>query len=527
MTVLDLPGSILIKDLLQTSPEYSSDAIEEADALYHGGDKFTERMDDFLVRRKIEERDGKHYELRKRRACYVPYIGGLIDYICAKAFVDGVRVDVLGPNASYYDSLNENTDGFGKSMSSLARETLAHAMLFGRAYLFPDFPAAVMTSRSRDARIRMVEPGAVDDWQMDEAGHLTWARIHVSELIRDDSKSWIPPSIERHVWTFIDSEYITIYEGRRRAGGGAWIDEHAKQIRRDAHGFDGVPLVDVKVPESMEVMGRCKSTAVALFNREASITWALDMAAYATLVLTLDQTQISEIVSSELAAMRLRVGESAAYIAPPGGIFEPLFKDADRLKNNLMEIVRGQGIDAAKVPQAGRMSGDAVRAMADPAQAMMMTFADPVIEAIHRVIDGIRTERGDLDRVRVISGEATAIDETDDASIPEPTPEAMVDAPADDAAADVVPMADPMPSEPAEHVAPLIDESTDKIIGAVDALKDSVDALKAEVDAMKITQAVKNEPVIVNVAPAQNTRRNMVVRKGSDGTMNITEESGA
>jgi hypothetical protein len=406
--ILDLPTTIPVSDLEKTSPQYSAQDIEESDALYHGGEKFTSRMDDFLVRRKIEERDGKHYDMRKKRAFYVPYIGGLVDYLSVKAFGNGVRISSVGEDKHYYDSLNDNADGYGKNIEHLASETLGHAMLFGRAYLFPDFPNGVINSKSRDARIRMVEPAAVDDWQTDDQGNLLWARLHVSELVRDDAKPWAPPEIERHVWTFVDGTNITIYESKRRTNRGRWLDEAAKQIDKRPHGFYACPLVDVKVAESMTVMDRCKSTAIALFNREASITWALDMAAYATLVLTLDQTQISEIVSSELAALRLRVGESAGYIAPPGNIFEPLFKDADRLKNNLMEVVRGQGIDAASVPQAGRLSGDAVRSMADPAKVIIESFADPVLEAIARVIDIIRVERNDATIVYINAAEEPA-----------------------------------------------------------------------------------------------------------------------
>ncbi|MEN6534291.1 MAG: hypothetical protein ABFD89_11555, partial [Bryobacteraceae bacterium] len=259
---------------------------------------------------------------------------------------------------------------------------------------------------SDDARLAMLEPKDIDDWQVTENEILQWVRAHTMELTRTPGAEYLPPDIETHYWTFFDSKNAYRYSAKKPIREKSWKPgEVAILDGAEPHGLEECPAFNVIVGENMEIFDRIKSVAVALFNREASITWALDMAAYATLVLILDQTQVKEIVSSELAALKLRVGESASYVSPPAGIFEPLFTDADRLKNNLMDVVRAQGVNAADLPQAGRLSGSAVYAMREPSESLLRSFADPVLEAINRAVGAIAKKRGTTTTVRVVLDE--------------------------------------------------------------------------------------------------------------------------
>jgi hypothetical protein len=408
--ILDLPPSLLVSDLLKPGAEYLADDIAEADALYHGGKKFADRIEDFLVKRKIEDSNKEHYDLRKRRAFYVPYTGGLLDYIAAKALDKVLRIEAEGSDP-YYESLLNDIDGAGTSLKTFAITCLIHAMLFRRAYVFPDFEVpAVFGEYEDDARLAMLEPQDIDDWQTNEKGHIEWVRSHTMELTRDPMKPYLPPEIETHYWTFFDSQNAYCYTASKPKNQSWGNDALAKIEKVKAHGLAECPVFNVHVGENMEIFDRVKSVAVALFNREASITWALDMAAYATLVLLLDTTLVKEIVSSELAALKLRVGESANYISPPPGIFEPLFTDADRLKANLMDVVRAQGVNAADLPQAGRLSGAAVNAMREPSESILRSFADPVLEAINRALSAIAKKRGTEFTVRVVLDEGGLTD---------------------------------------------------------------------------------------------------------------------
>lgn len=410
LSVLNLPPTILVEDLLKTGPGYNPDEIEDADALYHGGELFKARIDDFLVKRKIEDRNRDHYELRKKRAHYVPYTGGIIDYIGAKSLANGFRIEG-GEGDPYWDSLVVDADGRGTSLKTFSITCLIHAMLFKRAYVFPDFgTAAAFGKYDLDARLAMLEPKAIDDWQCDEKENVQWVRAHTMELTRDEAKPYLPPDQETHYWTFFDSFNSYRYSATRKVNYPWPKDAKAILDETKPHGLDECPVFNIRVGENMEIFDRIKSVAVALFNREASITWALDMAAYATLVLTLDSTQVSEIVSSELAALKLRVGESASYISPAAQIFEPLFNDADRLKSNLLDVVRAQGVNAADLPQAGRLSGTAVNAMREPSDALLRSFADPVLEAINRALGAIAKKRGMKDTVRVVLDEGVKPD---------------------------------------------------------------------------------------------------------------------
>ena len=405
MFVLELPPTLLVADLLKPGAEYSASDISEADALYHGGTKFTERIEDFLVKRKIEDQNKDHYELRKRRAFYVPYTGGLLDYIAAKALDKVLKIET-DCGDEYYESLLTDIDGNGTSIKTFAITCLIHAMLFRRAYVFPDFGTpAVFGEFKDDARLVMMEPQDIDDWQTDEKDRIEWVRSHTMELTRDPAKPYLPPEIETHYWTFFDGQNAYRYTASKPKSEAWQFEAKATMDLTAPHGLDECPVFNVRVGENMEIFDRIKSVAVALFNREASITWALDMAAYATLILILDTTTVKDIVSSELAALKLKVGESANYISPPPGIFDPLFTDADRLKANLMDVVRAQGVNAADLPQAGRLSGAAVTAMREPSESILRSFADPVLEAINRALAAIAKKRGTTTTVRIVLDE--------------------------------------------------------------------------------------------------------------------------
>lgn len=416
---MNLPDKIATKDLNSTHPEFDLDHLELCRALYHGGRVFRDQLNNFLIKRKIEDKDHSHYELRKRRSFYVPYAAGLLDWICAAAFTDGVRLRVVSGSdeaREYYESLNENADGLGTPLTTLSRMGLLSALKYGRAYFFPDFVSAYSQPtkpETKDARITMLDPIQVNDWQMNEDGCLEWVRCQCSEKIRNEAEPWKTATDSRDVWTFFDDENITVYEHTTVAG--QRKNSFASLLERRPHGLGRCPVFDVRAPENIWVLDRVFEVAVALFNREASLTWALDMSAYATLVLKLMNTKINQIVSTELAALRIEPGEDAGYIAPPGGIYEPLFKDADRLKGNMYEVVRALGLNVAAIPQAGRLSGDAVGKIREPMDVLLDSFSQPILEALARLLDALREKRGDDDvEIELVLGSETESVEGDE-----------------------------------------------------------------------------------------------------------------
>lgn len=388
---MKLPDQIPVKELASVHPDYDDEHLERCKALYHGGRIFRDNLDKFLIKRKIEDKDTSHYDLRKRRCFYVPYSAGLLDWIGAAAFREGLMLRVKGGSAEakeYYESLNTDADGLGTPLLGVAIQMLLSAMKYGRSYVFPDF------TPENEARITQLCPCRVDDWQKREDGELEWVRMHCREALRDESKPWDKATDSKESWTFFDEQNITVFECITSAKGGRG-EQIAKRIEQRPHGLGMCPVVDVRAPDNIWVMDRIFEVAVALFNREASLAWSLDMSAYATMVLVLNETQISQIVSTELAALRLRPGESVSYAAPPGGVYEPLFKDADRLKANLYEVVRSLGVDSAKIPQAGRLSGEAIGKIREPMEVLLDSFSRPVLEALARFLEIVKLRRGD------------------------------------------------------------------------------------------------------------------------------------
>jgi hypothetical protein len=187
-----------------------------------------------------------------------------------------------------------------------------------------------------------------------------------------------------------------IYDARCEIGSGFDANAVATRLPAMPHDFGTMPLFDVRTGHGQHVMERTYDVIRALFEREAGLCWALDAQCYAIPVLTVPNIgQIPSISANELLALVLEQGSTFTYAAPQASIFDPLFKDVERLSNDLYEVVQSMAINAAAIPQAGRLSGDAVTAMRSPMQALLKSFAWPIKETLQRALEAIAKYRGE------------------------------------------------------------------------------------------------------------------------------------
>jgi hypothetical protein len=162
------------------------------------------------------------------------------------------------------------------------------------------------------------------------------------------------------------------------------------------HDFGALPVYLVRCTDDMHVMKRIYDVLVALFNREVSITWSLDQLAYAMLTLKLDSTELNKVVVSEAAALKLTPTESAEFVSPNPQAFEPLFKDSERLKNALYEVIQAMAHNAAAVQtQNARQSAEAKRLDGSPMKAMLSSFAWPVRDTLETLIRDLKRYRNE------------------------------------------------------------------------------------------------------------------------------------
>lgn len=403
---MTFPSAIPVRDLRVTHAEYSGPRIANYDALYRGSDAFRKRLDDFLIKRKVEEKGLKFglnanelYLDRQKWAHYVNRAGGLIDWLVAAVFGNTLRIEAPEDKSGYWQGLNENADGRGTPLPAAMRRALCEMMVQGRCYLYPLAQADVAQPGDADSMamfLRHYPAKAVDDWSSnaDDNEDLDWIRIHAVNAIRSTAIG--PADQERELWSFVTDDAVYTYSAERG-------DADAVLIDTNQHAFGRLPVFPVQAFPGQWVMDRVADVAVALFNTEAGLGYSVALQAYSQLVLKLEDSKPESIVLSELAAIGLRPNESAEYLSPPKWGFQPQFDSIARLKDAFYEVLQSMARNAESIPQAGRLSGVAVQAMQTPLQVLLASLGWPVLTAFKQWVDAVKAFRGDTFDVRIIS----------------------------------------------------------------------------------------------------------------------------
>lgn len=398
------PASLVVKDL-KHHPDYSPDKIRRYEALYSAGEMFRDCLDEFLTKRQIEDAaesgvgGSKHYELRKKVARLVPRGSGLIDWLVAAAFKQEPRIVCSGGTAEqkeFWEGLNKDVDGVGTDLPAYIRRGARGVLLHGRAafttnFVHPESKAG--DKESAKVRFGLLQARNFDDWEYARNGQLLWIRTRYCEDIR--IQPWLQPEETRDLWTFITASQIAEYEWRHKRGAAPADKDIASGIAKQ-HEFGSVPVYPIRAGCEVWVMERIYDVLIALFNREVSITWALDNLAYALLVLNLNESDPKSIIATEIAAMMLKIGETAGFISPPATTFEPLFKDGERLKQALYEVIQALAINAAATQtQNARQSAQAKEIDRDPLHTLLAAIVWPAKDALETQITDLKRFRNE------------------------------------------------------------------------------------------------------------------------------------
>ena len=408
-----------VKTLLKPGPEYDAKVLELYDAMYAGGSKFEDVKPSLLVKREIERSGGeagaRSYKMRLERAAYLNRLGGIIDFFCAKVFVNNPRVvpQATGPDAEYWESLNDDADGNGTPFATLCRQTLREMLISNRAYIKVNFDDE---EDELQASISLKKAMEVDDWMFGKDGELEWVRCHAVDVERPMIATDEDKAQERHTWTFYTRTSVDIYEARKPVGT-EWENE-AVAIKIDEegeHDMEVVPFFDTKSDEGLWLVERLFDGIKALYNRESATQFALDQQCFAVPVLTTDDTAgLPSVQMSQLLALCLKTGEKFEFVAPNVQVFGALSDDIERLRQALYEVLQSVAMNAASIPQAGRLSGEAVDAFQSPMNTLVDAFAWPVKNAMKRMVEFLREYRGDEFEVELEGFEQALNEETEE-----------------------------------------------------------------------------------------------------------------
>jgi len=406
---MPFPPKIEIRDIEKTNPSYCPDKIKDYNALYEGGDKFRDSIEHFLKKRKSDKTDMSDYHARAERAPYCNHAGGLIDWLTAAVFRDEPAF-VVDDSASdqtkeYWEGLNDDANGLGWNLSAVAREALRQVLLQGRSYISVDFVnptgtfADIDTMAAVIANIKAIE---VDDWEIKD-GVLQWVRLHNVESVRDEGNKYLQGCKERHTWTYYDGKNIAIYEAYKENA--AWQSDCAMLAEDNSHDYPQLPVYEISVTPGQWVMERIRDVVVAIFNRDAAVCKYLDDGAFQMFILNVEQNRdLGDIVMTDITGLKLNIGETADWKAPEAGFYDPMHKDQINLKENLYEVIQSTAMNAAAIPQAGRLSGAAVNAFRDPLHVLLDSFAWPIRDSFVRLKNDLAKYRGEDPKLIKVTG---------------------------------------------------------------------------------------------------------------------------
>lgn len=460
----EYPAEILLKDLQATHTAYDLAKIEKYEALYEGGKKFHDLIDQFLVKLQMEEAapeaknqpgynpksegsgvtqspklqgaggfHGKQYTARKKRAWYCPVVAGIIDFMAAAvsqnppnivtskpadpkaSLVDKVknvilrlvgRKDEAVDETSYWHTLNRDADGLGTDLPALGWQALIEGMVQKRSYLYVIFPE-VTADNLADQEAK----GGLDA----KIGRLTARDVNdwqtdkrgALTMVRTyscehvRSNPWVQPDSKRHTWVYFTAQAVYQYVLVHKN------DEEPNpesqmvtRVTANPHDLGRLPVVPVR--NDIWPMERLYDSAVALFNRETAATWSLDRLAYAMMVLYTEK-DLGEVVTDQ--ALLLNPGsDKAEILAPPAHIFAAQQADIERWKESLFLAIQAMVLLAAAKDEQGRQSGVAKQRDFGSLSTLLAAFASPLKDALEEVVEMIQEFRDDDDVALAIQG---------------------------------------------------------------------------------------------------------------------------
>jgi len=406
----NFPNELSLKTLLSENHDADLNLIGDYASLYDGGSDFD--IDSMIIKRKgeVEGCILGQLEERKRRAAYTNYAGGIIDGLVSEATSDTPRIFVhngTDEQKIFWLNMNLDADGYGTPFATIFRECLKDELVSRRSYF-----EAIMVGETNDRDsigISRQSPMTVLDWDKE------WVKIHTVEYTRDEDNPFAASDVELHYFTFFSEDSTMVYQAKRKND--LWVDDNGKVVTEEKgvgklnrelsilnHSF-GIPIFDVRASKSQWVMDRIAPIIKSIYNAELDLNFSLSQSAYPQAVLTLnDDTRIDKIVKSEMTVFVLLNGEKFEYVSPQTGTFESQFKNIDRLKKSLHESLQLAAKEASSIPQAGRLSGEAIKEMRSPMESLLQSFVWPIKDAAMRCIDQIKKFRGEEDLIIEIQG---------------------------------------------------------------------------------------------------------------------------
>lgn len=382
---MEFPDKLPVSDLSRINESYNLRRMVIAEALYLGGEKFDAIKNDVLNWRTFERQGTAGQKMRQQRlaaAVYGAPVAGFIDFLAACVFQSNPSILFQGPEdkVEWYNGLND-------SLSATSHARLIQIILHGRGFMS-------MTEDLEGPEFTGIDFSAVIDWERDESGELEWIKTHSIDLVR--LNPWEAPSIERNTWTYFceDGMYEYVADREIRNGKPVPWDRTAMGDLETDEGEGLSMITEVCLPTNYCLMDSIASLVIGMFNREASLDFALDNSAFSFLCL-FTKKALKKVVVSELQGLVLNPEDKAEWLSPDGTAFQALADRAEAMRKQLENRIQSAALNLASRDVSGRASGVAKFRDFGPISILLQFYGDILREGLEEHVSKLIELKGD------------------------------------------------------------------------------------------------------------------------------------
>lgn len=324
-----------LKILRTTSSEYtkSVDNWNRWQALFFGGEALAPYITRFLPKQPIEPKES--YTYRTQNA-WVGYENHLANIISTKdnalfSFPFAIRATDTSGNELpeediFYSAFKEDCSGTGQDLLDFMRARFVESLVFGQSYwLIQGNPEqdyqhlAEWEEANGPGTVKICPLSCFNllDWQLSK-GELEWATVWDKECYRESPQS--TKRLVRETWRIFDREDVATYELLYPEDKPPKDTVAVPEIERVKHGFDGVPIMALRMPHQYTVCPLAGDLQVRHFKRSYALDWAMDRSCYPVGVLS--SSNAVERGDTEGYFFHLAPGESFQWATPDAASFE-------------------------------------------------------------------------------------------------------------------------------------------------------------------------------------------------------------
>ncbi len=337
---------------------------------------------------------------------YVSHVGHMVDFYSAQLFSCPFAIRPKGDVKAdpFFAGFKEDADRNGCDLADFMRARFTQALIKGVSWWVAELPSnqgkeadnrAEWQERALgEAWLSPLDAEAVLDWETDDANQLIWAIVHKSESRRDKPGS--SRNTIKETWKVYDRETVETFQIEYECDKPPKEDAEVPSLGSVAHGFARVPLISMKLPEGLHLLGRAAGVQVAHFKMACALDWAIKRACFPMPIMKTDQPEENRKAMVGAGYMVIMgQNDDLTWAAPPTDSFDVISRRIDSLRDELYRVGQQMALGVSNNAAALGRSGESKQADQSSTEICLHAYGAIVREAIQETLNLIASGRGE------------------------------------------------------------------------------------------------------------------------------------